>query len=103
MRASGRAPNFRNSTGVSSVSSSVELTRPPKTKPRQEVGQKAAFKAYKKPREQARDQKRSKIMVIEEVGSDEDDLVPYAKPDSDPEDETEDATMVDRTKIKTPV
>ena len=30
IRASGLAPNFRNRTGVSSVSSSVELTRPPK-------------------------------------------------------------------------
>ncbi|KAF2436340.1 hypothetical protein EJ08DRAFT_691514 [Tothia fuscella] len=43
---------------------------------------------------------------IVELGSDdeeEDELVPYAKPDSDPEDEDEDPTLVQRNKPKAPV
>lgn len=42
--------------------------------------------------------------IIEEVGSseDEDDLVPYSK-DSDPEDSDDDATLVQRNKLKPPV
>lgn len=35
--------------------------------------------------------------------SDEDDLKPYAKPDSDPEDSDEDATLVNRKKARPPV
>ncbi|TVY71236.1 DNA replication checkpoint protein tel2, partial [Lachnellula suecica] len=53
----------------------------------------------------------SKIISIEEVDddddeeeeSDDDGLVPYAKPDSDPEDSDEDATNIVRDKSKAPV
>ncbi|TVY88746.1 DNA replication checkpoint protein tel2, partial [Lachnellula willkommii] len=52
----------------------------------------------------------SKIISIEEVDdddeeedSDDDDLVPYAKPDSDPEDSDEDATNIIRDKSTVPV
>ncbi|TVY48994.1 DNA replication checkpoint protein [Lachnellula occidentalis] len=52
----------------------------------------------------------SKIISIEEVDdddeegeSDDDDLVPYAKPDSDPEDSDEDATNIIRDKSTAPV
>lgn len=44
--------------------------------------------------------------VIEEVDdgeSEEDDLIPYAKPDSDAEDSDEDATLVQRNRPKAPV
>ena len=46
---------------------------------------------------------KPKIMVVEEEEDEDDDLTPYAKPDSDTEDETEDATMVERNKPKVPV
>lgn len=49
----------------------------------------------------------SKIIAIEELGSGEesedDDLVPYDKPDSDAEDSDEDATLVTRNKPTAPV
>ena len=35
--------------------------------------------------------------------SEEDDLIPYAKPDSDPEDEDEDPTLVERNRPTAPV
>ncbi|KAK4128953.1 putative DNA binding protein [Parathielavia appendiculata] len=45
--------------------------------------------------------------IIEELsdggGPEEDDIVPYAKPDSDPEDSDDDATLVRRNKPKAPV
>ncbi|KAF2154620.1 hypothetical protein K461DRAFT_275749 [Myriangium duriaei CBS 260.36] len=42
--------------------------------------------------------------IIEVLSDDEDDdLVPYAKPDSDPEDDDEDPTLVNRDKAKAPV
>jgi telomere length regulation protein len=37
------------------------------------------------------------------VDEDDDDILPYAKPDSDPEDEDEDPTLVERNKPKAPV
>ncbi|KAK0126097.1 telomere binding protein [Cadophora gregata] len=51
----------------------------------------------------------SKIIAIEEIddseeeGSDDDDLTPYAKPDSDAEDSDEDATLITRNKPTAPV
>lgn len=48
----------------------------------------------------------SQGFVIEEVDdgeSEEDDLIPYAKPDSDAEDSDEDATLVQRNRPKAPV
>lgn len=46
-----------------------------------------------------------KPMIVEVLDDEEedDDLVPYAKPDSDQEDEDEDATLVQRNKPKAPV
>ena len=66
----------------------------------------AVSKVAKPSRKTEKNKTSSKVMVIEEVKDDddeEDDLVPYPKPDSDPEDDTEDATMVDRNKPKAPV
>lgn len=47
----------------------------------------------------------SKIVHIEEVGSDDEDdgLIPYEKPDSDEEDEDDDPTLVQRNKPIAPV
>jgi telomere length regulation protein len=46
----------------------------------------------------------TKPRIIEVLsGSEDDDLKPYAKPDSDPEDSDEDATLVQRNKPKAPV
>jgi telomere length regulation protein len=44
----------------------------------------------------------SKVLIIEEI-EDDDDLVPYAKADSDPEDEEDDPTLIQRNKPKAPV
>ena len=43
-----------------------------------------------------------RIVEIDDEEAD-DDLIPYAKPDSDPEDEDEDPTLVQRNKPKPPV
>ncbi|KAH0007323.1 hypothetical protein KCU78_g11831, partial [Aureobasidium melanogenum] len=44
-----------------------------------------------------------RIMEVLDDSEEDDDLVPYAKPDSDPEDEDEDPTMITRDKPKAPV
>lgn len=44
-----------------------------------------------------------RIVEIMDDSEEDDDLVPYAKPDSDPEDEDEDPTLVNRNKPKPPV
>ncbi|KAG9858417.1 hypothetical protein KCU98_g760, partial [Aureobasidium melanogenum] len=44
-----------------------------------------------------------RIMEVQDDSEEDDDLVPYAKPDSDPEDEDEDPTMINRDKPKAPV
>lgn len=46
---------------------------------------------------------RVKEVLDSDEEPDEDDLKPYAKPDSDPEDSDEDATLVNRHKVKPPV
>lgn len=44
------------------------------------------------------------LRIVEvETDSDEDDLIPYGKPDSDPEDDDEDPTLINRNKPKPPV
>lgn len=51
-------------------------------------------------------QQESKILSIEEISSssdNEDDLVPYQKPHSDPEDSDEDPTLLNRDKPKAPI
>ena len=42
-------------------------------------------------------------MEVLDDSEDDDDLIPYAKPDSDPEDEDEDPTLINRDKPKAPV
>lgn len=44
-----------------------------------------------------------RVMEVLDDDDEDDDLVPYAKPDSDPEDEDEDPTLVNRNKPKAPV
>lgn len=44
-----------------------------------------------------------KVMVVDDDEDEEDDLVPFAKPDSDAEDSDEDATVARRDKPKAPV
>jgi len=53
----------------------------------------------------AKKEKAMKPMIVEVLDEEEedDDLVPYAKPDSDTEDSDEDATLVKRNKPKAPV
>ena len=46
----------------------------------------------------------SKIQIVDDSDVDEDDdLIPYAKPDSDPEDDDEDPTLVNRNRPSAPV
>lgn len=47
--------------------------------------------------------KGPRIMEVVDEDEDDDDLVPYSKPDSDPEDEDDDPTLVTRNKPKAPV
>ncbi|KAI5204255.1 hypothetical protein E4T39_03715 [Aureobasidium subglaciale] len=44
-----------------------------------------------------------RIMEVLDDSDEDDDLIPYAKPDSDPEDEDDDPTMINRDKPKAPV
>lgn len=62
-------------------------------------------KAVPKPRPAPKPQSGKKKLIIEEVetSESEDDIVPYAKPDSDAEDSDGDATLVRRDKPKAPV
>ena len=46
---------------------------------------------------------KTKIVEVMSGSDDDDDLTPFAKPDSDPEDSDEDATLVQRNKPKAPV
>jgi telomere length regulation protein len=41
--------------------------------------------------------------IVQLIEEEDDDLVPYAKPDSDPEDDDEDPTLVNREKLRPPV
>jgi telomere length regulation protein len=43
------------------------------------------------------------VEILDDSDDEDDDLIPYEKPDSDPEDETEDATEVNRNKPTAPV
>ncbi|ORY08854.1 telomere length regulation protein-domain-containing protein [Clohesyomyces aquaticus] len=43
------------------------------------------------------------VEILSGSEDEEDDLVPYAKPDSDPEDDTDDPTMIERNKPTAPV
>lgn len=45
----------------------------------------------------------SGLRIVELNDDDDDDIIPYAKPDSDPEDDDEDPTLVERNKPKPPV
>lgn len=47
--------------------------------------------------------KRPKPKIIEIVEESDDDLEPYPKPDSDPEDSEEDPTLINRDKPRAPV
>lgn len=62
-------------------------------------------KSKPKPKPSARQVPVAGPRVIEVMDEDEeeDDLIPYAKPDSDPEDEDEDPTLVNRNKPRAPV
>jgi telomere length regulation protein len=74
----------------------------------QEVQPKAVKPAVQPTKPQHKRQVRTPTQgfIIEELDDDEsedDDLVPYAKPDSDEEDSDDDATLVQRNKPKAPV
>ncbi|KAL2161610.1 hypothetical protein VTH06DRAFT_8172 [Thermothelomyces fergusii] len=67
----------------------------------------ASREAPRKPAARPAPQPPQKGLIIEELsdeeGPEEDDLVPYAKPDSDPEDSDDDPTLIRRDKPKAPV
>jgi telomere length regulation protein len=69
--------------------------------------EKTVYSQARKPAERnktATQPSASSGLRIVELDSDEDDeLIPYAKPDSDPEDDDEDPTLVQRNKPKAPV
>jgi len=59
--------------------------------------------AYKPPSSTANIPSGLRIVELDDGDSEEDDLVPYGKPDSDPEDEEDDPTLVQRNKPVPPV
>jgi len=82
----------------STVDDMIKIARMRTTESRSSGKAQAATKSKTLLKSSAKPAKPSIIQIV-----DEDDLVPYAKPDSDPEDSEEDATLVNRKKPKTPV
>ncbi|KAK4144931.1 telomere length regulation protein-domain-containing protein [Dichotomopilus funicola] len=93
---------YKSLTGVSDVPGPLNpLFKAPTAVPQktQKPPQKATAKPIPQPRQTG--------FIIEELSDgeapEEDDIIPYAKPDSDPEDSDDDATLVRRDKPKAPV
>jgi telomere length regulation protein len=79
---------------------SVSVPKPSKAKQ-----PKSQPKSQPKPNVKAKSSVPKPGFIIEEIDdeSDEDDIVPYAKPDSDPEDSDDDPTLIAKAKPKAPV
>lgn len=74
----------------------------------QQPSGKSSSRSDNKPRARAGEPQTSKIVAIEEINdsgeeAEDEDLVPYEKPDDDGEDEDEDPTLVQRNKPTAPV
>lgn len=96
--------------GLVTVSDTLGPLDPLTSKLQATVTKKAQPRPVQRPNISKAAQGGSKIVAIEEVEesdsdheSDNNDLVPYAKPDSDEEDSDEDATLVSRNKPTAPV
>lgn len=85
----------------------VKPSKPPARQKRQEnVSQLNDKPVFGPPRPPAQTEvigEKVTEILDDEDGDDDDDLKPYAKPDSDPEDSDEDATLVNRNKVRAPV
>ena len=87
---------FGNET-TNSLSKSSETNETP-------ASRKKPVPSKPKPKPMIQEESRGpRIMEVLDDSEEDDDLVPYAKPDSDPEDEDEDPTMINRDKPKAPV
>ncbi|KAL2064788.1 hypothetical protein VTL71DRAFT_3928 [Oculimacula yallundae] len=97
---------YKSLVGVSDTIGSLD---PFKSAAVAKIFKKQPAKAAQQPKKNKPVQTGSKIVAIEEiedsdeVESDDDGLVPYAKPDSDAEDSDEDATLITRNKPTAPV
>ena len=99
---------YRDLTKVDDVVGTISDLRLPKAEAKTSTkALKGGFKDVSSRKPQETSSSISKIVSIEELldGSDseEDDLAVYEKPDSDQEDEDEDATLIQRNKPATPV
>ena len=102
----GEGKWYRSLTRFENVFTSIE-----DLKPSRKVEPSSLANSANNPQRKANTQVNTKVVgiveVIEEMGSDEDnsdnDLLAYAKPDSDPEDEDEDPTLIQRNKPVAPV
>ncbi|KAH6619524.1 telomere length regulation protein-domain-containing protein [Chaetomium sp. MPI-SDFR-AT-0129] len=95
---------YKSLTGISDTPGALNpLFRVPTVVPQKTQKAPKKEKATTKPIPQP----RQTGFIIEELSDgeapEEDDIVPYAKPDSDPEDSDDDATLVRRDKPKAPV
>lgn len=94
---------YKDLTGVSDEIGSLE----PLLKPHVEVPQRKLEDSRKPLRKPATQAPRTGFIIEElsdeEASAEEDDIVPYAKPDSDKEDSDDDPTLVRRDKPKAPV
>jgi telomere length regulation protein len=94
----GRFKDIKEAFGVSEI---TEVDSAATTKPRTT---KKSTQSKPQPRPIIQEEPQGpRIMEILDDSEEDDDLVPYAKPDSDPEDEDEDPTMINRDKPKAPV
>lgn len=107
-----KTPEAKWYKGLVTVSDTVGPLDPLITRPQITVAKKAQARPSQKPEKRKVVQGGSKIVAIEEVDDSDDDqssesdnngLVPYAKPDSDEEDSDEDATLITRNKPTAPV
>ena len=99
---------YRSLTGVKDLVGSINDLKPastPPTKPPNQLSKSVNSSSLARPKKTA--QSASKIISIEEISdsseSEAEDLPTYEKPDSDPEDEDEDPTIVQRDRPTIPV
>ncbi|ORY57471.1 telomere length regulation protein [Pseudomassariella vexata] len=89
------------------VSDKIGPTNPLQTESSSERPRKASkpTKSTPKPAQPSRVPPKNGFIIeeVEDDGSEEDDLVPYGKPDSDAEDSDDDPTLINRDKPKAPV
>ncbi|CAC9890822.1 unnamed protein product [Aureobasidium pullulans] len=103
VRVNDKVGNYTDIKNVFGNETTNSLTKSSQTN-KSPASRKKPVPSKPKPKPMIQEEPRgSRIMEVLDDSEEDDDLVPYAKPDSDPEDEDEDPTMINRDKPKAPV